>query len=288
MTTQRRFGVVTTDDLYKYEEQQAAAIGTRPITLPAGIQFYQLPKDTGATPFIKVDILPFVTDTANGKISIPRANYFVHNNIDGNRTNVICPHLHKGLPCPICEYGNAISWPENKVFRPQNRQLYAIVLPDSTEPEKIWVMEFAQWTFGRVLDEKIKSCDPKDPTEMKWREFADLENGWSVKVNLKPGAFNGNAYTDVSSVDFKPRLKQYTEDMYDKVPDLMSVFNILSYEEIKKRFRPSAMMKKEDSPAVSTATAVQHAIHHANGSFDPTSGYNPMVQPAGSTDEVPF
>ena len=275
MVDARRYGVVTSELTGEFETQQRKLVqaGSSTVVLPDGINYFRLPKEKN---FVKVDVLPFVAATENGPQPLARYNYHIHRNVGNGFASVICPQAQKGSPCPVCEYLRGLNWndPEDQIvlrkYRAQRRQLYAVVPADS-EKDDIFVFDTSEYGFGRILDEKLKNRDLTDPQESGWDKYADLLEGWSLKLNLCEQSFGGpQMYTAVSSIDFKPRTRQYSEDWYDKVPDLSQCIVMLGYDEIKAKFdareeNQSAAPKKEQAP------------------YDPTDGYNPMVSPAAST-----
>lgn len=281
MSETRRFGILTADVQQDYENkqrQQAAAV-QRTVVLPEGFEWFKYPKDKN---FIKVDVIPFVAATENGPTPLARINYHIHRNVGPGRESFICPQNQKGLPCPICEYIRKLDWNDpqeqelRKLLRPQVRQLYAVVQVDGPPEtrDKIFVLDTSEWQFGHILDEKIKNRDLNDPQEANWNRYADLLEGWSLKLNLEEKEFN-TRYIGVSSIDFKPRVRQYDETWYDKVPDLSQCVSLLDYDTLKARFNEALSTNK---------TPVQSADSPA---FDVTGGFNPMVQTNGTDSKFP-
>ena len=100
MSTQRRYGVVTSEIQHAFEDRQKkeADSSLSTVTLPDGFSFFRFPKDRN---FVKIDILPFVAHTENGEQPLTRYNYFIHRNVGVDGASVICPQNQKGLRCPI-------------------------------------------------------------------------------------------------------------------------------------------------------------------------------------------
>ncbi len=279
MSDQRRFGVVTFDSVHEYEskQRQQAQAGSNTVVLPDDFQFFRLPKDRN---FVKVDILPFVAATANGPQPLARYNYFIHRNVGPGFASVVCPQQQKGLPCPICEYTRGLDWHNaedmevRKKFRPQQRQLYALLWVDGPEDvrNKIQIFDTSEYGFGRLLDEKIKNRDLSDPQESGWSQYADLMEGWTLKLNLSEQTFQGATFAMVSSIDFKPRTRQYSEEYYDKVPDLSQCVVMMDYDAIKEKFNGGAATA-ESAPVAPTQVKVEQAVKE----YDLTAGYNPLV-----------
>lgn len=285
----RRFAVVTSDETGEYEskQRQQARAGTSTIVVPEEFPFFRLPKDKD---FIRVDILPFLAETANGQTPLARFNYYIHRNVGPSLASVICPQSQKGLPCPVCEYLRGLNWSEPndkeilRALRVQQRQLYAMQVLDG-EPDtkdKIFIFDTSEFGFGHILDEKINKRDVADAQEVNWNRYADLLEGWSLKLNLGERSIgNGTFYTAVTSIDFKPRTKQYSEDWYDKVPDLTKCPVLLDYDSIMKKFkaRPAESSESDFSDSHEPVTST-------TGSYDMTSGYNPLVSSENKVEKI--
>lgn len=291
MADQRRFGVVTSDETCEYEskQRQQARAGSSTVVVPEEFPFFKLPKDKD---FIKVDVLPFLAETANGLVPLSRSNYYIHRNVGVGLHSVVCPQFQKGLSCPVCEYLKGLDWgnAEDKEIlrslRVQQRQLYAITVLDG-EPDtkdKIYIFDTSEFGFGHILDEKISKRDVSDPAEANWNRYADLLEGWTLKLNLCERSIgNGTVYTAVSSIDFKARTKQYSEDWYDKVPDLSKCAVLLGYDAIMKKFKAQPATES-GSEGADFASATTVPASNISGTYDMTSGYNPLVSPEPVTE----
>lgn len=279
---QRRFGVLTSDETNEFESkqrQQAAAVSNT-VVLPDDLPFFRLPKERN---FVKIDIMPFVAATSNGPQALARFNYYIHRNVGPGFQSVVCPQQQKGLPCPICDYTRGLDWknPEDmeirKKYRPQQRQLYAVLWVDGPEDVKgkIHIFDTSEYGFGHILDEKINARDLSDPAEANWNRYADLMEGYTLKLNLcEKSIGSGVAYTAVSSIDIKPRTQQYDESWYDKVPDLSQCIVLQDYDAIKAKFEHGT-----SAPSAS----VGEKVDKATSDYDPTAGYHPLVTPSTPT-----
>lgn len=282
MSETRRFGVLTSDSQQDFENKQkrTAFAAQSTVVLPEGFSFFKYPRDKN---FIKVDIIPFVANTENGQVPLARINYHIHRGIGPSNDSYICPQNQKGLPCPICEYMRKLDWNDpqeqhlRKSLRPQVRQLYAVVQVDGPPEtkDKVYILDTSEWNFGHILDDKIKNRDMSDPAESNWNKYADLLEGWTLKLNLEEKTYNGSKYVAVSSIDIKPRTTQYDETWYDKVPDLSQCLTILEYDNLKERFHDS--MSKPAIPGGPDEAPP----------FDVTGGFNPMVQSNGTDSKFP-
>lgn len=286
MSNARRFGTVTYESMTEHEAAQKPRANSS-LILPENCTWLKLPKDKN---FIKIDVLPFITHDSNGETVLARFNYWIHRNVGPGFQSFICPTKQNGEPCPICDYIRKYDWnnPSEQTiirkYKAQQRQLYAVRWIDAPEAEdrnKIFIFDVSEFGFGRIIDEKIKGRDTTDPYEAVWTNYADLLEGLTLKVNLCEKTWSGNTYPAVSSVDFKTRQEKYDESWYDKVPDLAKMPVIVSYAEMREKFHP------DEAPTV--ASAVASAVN----AYDPTAGYNPMVDTTSSpssaaTDDIPF
>ena len=141
--------------------------------------------------------------------------------------------------------------------------------------DKIMVFDTSEYGFGRMLDEKIQKRDISDPQEKHWDRYADLLEGVSMKLNIGELSAGGQrTYTGVTSIEFKERTKQYSEDLYDQVPDLMQCLNILDYDVIKERFTGKPIVPFDQAQEAEEDVSSSSSY----SSFDPTSGFNPIVR----------
>lgn len=275
----RRFGVFSADRAMEYEDKQRQVTrgGGYPIIPPEGIQFYKFPTDKD---FVRLDILPFVVKTVNADVLASRYEYQLHRHIGPSDGTIVCPRLRKQR-CPICDYIQTLKWgggdtPEDqtrKALKAQDRQLYAVIPLDGADDVrgKLHILDVSKWGFGRMLDDKIVKRDMSDPQEIGWDKYADLLEGYSLKLTLAELPMAGRSYRGVTSIDFKTRLQQYDESWYDRVPDLSECCHYLEYEEIQKMFGAA-----DDVSAAAQVTPIAKPAE----SFDLTEGYNPLVTSA--------
>ena len=283
MSTQRRFGRITSELQRAYEDKQVkeSSSSFSTVTLPDGFSFFRFPKDRN---FVKIDILPFIAHTENGEQPLTRYNYYIHRNVGSDGASVICPQKQKGLRCPICDYLHGLSWNDpadkelRRKYREQKRQLYAIRWIDGPPDvrDRVLVFDTSEYGFGRILDDKIDKRDVSDPSEAAWDLYADLEEGFTLKLNLSEQSYGGSQmYTAVTSVEFKPRTQQYTEDWFDKTPDLTQCINMLDYDAINERFSGGS----SSGGSVVSEDVVDASGASNTSTFDIGGGYNPIVKP---------
>lgn len=244
----RRFELTTIDGTQQYENEQRNKhkTFTPSVSIPEGfedIEFFKYPEDT---PFIKIDILPFVTKIGGVEKAVPRLSYAIHKySVNNTFRSYICPREYDGDECPLCNiwqtYRRGMNWDDQeqrdieRKLRPQLRQLYAMRWVDGPEDQqnKIYILDAPTRTFGDLLDEKIKNRDLTDPDEAKWNQFADLLEGYNLKLTLAKATLYGNEYIKVTAIDPKPRKTQYDESWYDKVPDLTTCLHKVALAELE-------------------------------------------------------
>lgn len=309
----RRFGMVSFDTNQEREAERRKEVGfvSNTINLPPEFKFFRLPHDRSN---IRIDILPFITNTSHGEELLYRYPYGVHRGFGFGFTPMICPHEINGAPCPICEYVRSLSWNNDKDkdkirrLKMQQRQIYAVRWLDGPAEtrDSIMIFDSSVYIFGAKLDERIRNRDRLDPEEASWDNFADLYNGLSLKLSLSEknmGEGNGNPFVEVTAVDFKPRQQQYDESWLDRIPDLSKCLTVLDYDDIKSRFYAGLNSTSESDNNDMTPKAAQTNIDYNNGngmnrpaspnynnrgynnqdaksnsSYDVTNGYSPMVQ----------
>ena len=242
----KRFDPLSYDSTQAYEAEQKKKLNNAKsaFKLPPGVEWFKLPEETS---FIRVDILPFVT-TVNGKETLlPRLPYATHRlSLASGYRQFICPREYEGEDCPICAFCRGLynvmkqDREKEELYKKISvklRQLYAIRWLDapSDEQDKIWILDQATYGFGKLLDNKISGRDTSDPDEAKWDRFADLYEGYHLKLSLAPGIWQGNSFVQITGIDLKPRKTQYYDDSwYDKIPDLRTIPQKADPEELQK------------------------------------------------------
>ncbi len=270
---QRRYGTVSFQAEQERKEQvrknNLKFVPT--VELPEGWSFLKLPTDV---PYVKIDILPFLTETANGVFPVSHYDYYIHRNIGERRTSVVCPNRLKGLPCPICErLRGAWNTPEGKELysmqKLQRRTLYAVKWLDAPDNlrGRILIYDAAHYSFGRFIEEKIETRDVSDPEEAAWDKYCDPYEGSTLKINLQKGTWEGHPFAKVTSIEFKKREQQYTEDIYDEVPDLSKFVNILSSEKLAELYAGGT----NSNPDVESDLPFDR-----KPAFNLEAGYNPL------------
>lgn len=272
---QRRYGTVSFQAEQERKEQvrknNLKFVPT--VELPEGWSYFKLPTDVS---YVKIDILPFLTETANGVYPVSHYDYYIHRNIGEHRTSIVCPNRLKGLRCPVCErLRSTYNTPEGKELyglqKLQRRSLYAVKWLDAPENlrDKILIYDTAHYSFGRLIEERIETRDVSDPSEAEWDKYCDLYEGSTVKINIQKGTWEGHPFAKITSIEFKKREHQYTEEMYDEVPDLSKFVNLLSYEKLSSLYEGGTVSHSDvesDLPFDRKPTS----------NFNLEAGYNPL------------
>jgi hypothetical protein len=202
-----------------------------------GVEFFKLEKEG----IRRIDVIPYVTGKGNpfkeeGKLHFERT-FFAHRGIGPNQNWYVCPAKTAEKRCPICEYrGKLASDPDSdedeiKALAPRERQLWNVIdLDDRDSGVQLWEISFH--LFGKVLDAEVKNADDDEPFEY----FADLEDGMTLKLGVKEESFGGNKFYQVETLGFKPRKKNYDEDILKQTQNLDDILEILDYDKLKAIF----------------------------------------------------
>jgi hypothetical protein len=144
---------------------------------------------------------------------------------------VICP-TSIGKKCPICEYqkkrfNEGAPKDETVPMYPQQRSLY-IVIPDGEDDIYVWDM--SNKMFQDMLIEELKD-NPDNEI------FPDLEEGKTLEIRLKWKTIGekGKPFPEATNITFLDR-DPYKASILDEVPDLDTILNVKSYDEIKNLF----------------------------------------------------
>jgi len=204
----------------------------RKYNIPPEVSFFQ-PRHR-----CRVDILPYrVTRDTNpdvppGKLCYVRT-VWVHYGIGLDDRSYICPKTI-GQRCPICEHRAKLikeKSPDEQLvaaLKPKQRELYNVI--DLDEPDKgVQLWEISYHLFGAKLEEEI------DEGEEDWAAFADLEQGYTLRLRFSERTLGRNKFLEVSRIDFEPR-DPYPESILDEVLDLDAILNVPTYEQLEKAF----------------------------------------------------
>lgn len=225
------------------------------LTLPNGIKSYNIESEARK---VKLDILPYTISDPNhpckdvvNKIALEGDLWYrrpikVHRNVGQGNIKVICP-TSVGKKCPICEFqkkrfNEGAPKDETVPMYPQQRSLY-IVIPDGEDDIYVWDM--SNKMFQDMLIEELKD-NPDNEI------FPDLEEGKTLEMRLKWKSIGekGKPFPEVTNISFLDR-DPFKASILDEVPDLDTILNVKSYDEIKNLFfeldeEPDGGSLKED------------------------------------------
>lgn len=149
----------------------------------------------------------------------------------------VCAAKQIGRKCPICDWRAKMAKDVDvdeeliKSLAPKERQLFRVIdLKDKDKGIQLWEISFHN--FGEQLDKRINSSDEED----RYREFYELDNGFTLKVGFSEASFSGNKFPKASSIDFKTRDEDYDEEILEQGPNLDECVIIKDYDELKKIF----------------------------------------------------
>lgn len=296
MADQRRYNTLVCSEESENPTYRGTSSFISPVTVPEPFVTWKFPLDL---PNVKLDVIPYLHRTPAGDIPQFRHNFHVHNLVrNGNRYKYVCPTRHQKAPCPICDYMRTLSRnipEESELYRsliPKHRQLYFVKWVDGPEDQMdtIYILEQSQFMFGRILDERIKNREMTDAVESNWDKYADPVNGFTLRINYSKERFSGIEYPKISSIDPKPRIRQYSDAIYDKTIDLATCVNVQDYATLKERFfndlnsNQSAEDNEEKKEQVTQST--QDGFNMAGGYSPITS--EPVIPQDTVEDSTPF
>ena len=195
----------------------------------------------------KLNIIPYEVKTKKNPYSKKGERDFerrigVHRNVGPEDAIFLCPKVTFHKPCPICEEQEKL-WKdpevgkeESNALRPQIRQLFNVMMKDGTI--KLW--NFSFYCFGNLLEKELK-----DDEDEKYDAFADLEDGYTIKVRFEKENV-GFSFLNADRIDFKKR-EDIDEDVLENAIDLDSLLGDgPSYDELKKAFEGNDEEKDEE------------------------------------------
>jgi len=221
------------------EQANKQSLGFVPayLKLPKGASLFK-PK----TGVMLLDILPFEAGKGNpnadeGMLHWERT-FSAHRGIGANSDSFLCPRLLNKKPCPVCEHrlhlvkaGDEDDEDLIKDLAPKTRQLFNVLnLKDPDKGVQIWDMSY--FLFGESLYKRLRDADEGD----EWENFFFLEGGLTLKIGFSERSFGGASFHEVDTIDFKPRKRDYDDDILEQVHVLDDLLVIPDYDELKETF----------------------------------------------------
>jgi len=189
----------------------------------------------------RLDIIPYTVGEGNPCADPDELYYertfFVHRGVGADQTSYVCLRKTNEEACPICEYRASLmkdsdaDEDEIKDLAPKERQLFNVIdTKDRNKGVQVWEMSFH--LFGKRLDKEIKNSDEDD----KYENFAELEGGFTLKCGVEEQKQGGYTFFEVVTIHFKPRSKDYDEDIVEEATCLDDILIIKDYDELKQIF----------------------------------------------------
>ncbi len=225
----------------KRKEKMRQPTNYKPYELPEGLKVWD-PKP-GAH---KIDIISFIAGknhlVCDEGEEAPDASYFVHKNVGPKNKDILCIHKHKDEPCPVCEYVQKLKQQpdyDDDLVRALSRKRREMYLIRDLSDGEYYLWESAYYnSFGEMLENRMNSGE-----EGEYDLYWAYDEGLSLRVIFEEKSFRGHLYSNPTSIDFKPRAKQYTEAQLKKQPCLDGLFTFKSASEIE-----SILFGEDDVP----------------------------------------
>jgi hypothetical protein len=232
----RKFSTASTKKRVKARQQKGSSV----YRMPDDFDFIKITK-AGTYRF---DILPYIVEiptefAAVGELHWERTIQ-VHYNIGPNQKVRLCPKT-VGKRCPICEALDKmrndpkVSDEDIKPLKAKERQLFYVV--DTKNRDKgVQIFESSYYTFGKSIDTRITQAQEDEDNEVDVENFADPENGLTVKAFFEEESIGKQKFMTCSSIDFVPRKSQYEMDTNEELPSLDSLLIVPKYKDLLAEF----------------------------------------------------
>lgn len=188
--------------------------------LNGNISLFKNPEKAGK---LVVNILPFLRK--NGDVGF-FDNVFVHMipAVDGFGTeNYLCT----GRNCAVCKIKNErddgnVEWDDIKAYIPKKR---TGILVNPVGTDDVQFMEVASVNRGKALPEMISNQAIAMADGSSVVDFASIDEGQSVILVFGEQTFNSHKYTEVTSVAFRPRIEEISDEVLNKIPDYIEMLH---------------------------------------------------------------
>jgi hypothetical protein len=246
-------------------QKQSSGGSARYLSLPSGISQFVM-EDTVKK--IQLDIIPYEVSDKNHpdrdtqyNVAVPGELWYkrpikVHQNVGPKNERCLCLQSI-GKKCPICEFQKELFDKGEKdeaiALYPKSRVLYVVVPRGSKKhEEEPFIWDMAQSLFQDVLNEAIQEDEDNEI-------FPDLEEGKTLELSIKWKTIgDSKPYPEVRHIEFLDRDEEIDSDILDKVPNLDECLNVLSYEDLERKFmaieddededdKPAKKSSKEDT-----------------------------------------
>ena len=228
--------------------------GSKALRVPEAAKFFKFKKEgTYRLDFLPYDVKSAANPTADkGSLGVCRP-YYVHRDIGPGEDTYLCAAKTLGKPCPICEHRAKLAREGAdddviKALKPKERTLYNVIDTANRE-DGVQLLDYSDWLLGKYLRGKIEGADPKERDAFEL--YADLSEGMTVKIVTTEEKGAGGSWMVCNNIEFKPRDKQYEDEMLSKTFDLDAIISETPYEKLRAIFlqEPAATKDEpEDEP----------------------------------------
>ena len=200
------------------------------IKLPAGIEYFSWPKQAGN---VELNILPFMYKG--------EAKFFIHTKVHelpnlsdptAMAHRYVCPRTF-GKRCPVCEMkesidGDGVPYDSIKAYIPKQRTFMLVQQIVNGVPEnKVRLLECATTQQGNsAFPQKLMSMSVMMSNGSGPVQFASVQGEqWTVVVNVvenPPFRKGGKPWFGPSTVMFKPRAQEISDEILNAIPDDMA------------------------------------------------------------------
>lgn len=189
--------------------------------VPKKIKEFDMRKYMGKSAYL--DFVPFIAGKGN-PMSDPgmpwwERTIFVHKGTGpGGKDTVICNARTLSKPCGGCKAIQKLSKNRNmdkdalKQMREKEQQGFFVIDRDNLDDGVQLYQSAYYMSFGELLDEELSDLKEKDPR----RRFYSLDKGFTLKLRVKKGRYNGRPYPKVTKIVFEPRDEQYEDVKVDE------------------------------------------------------------------------
>ena len=216
---------------------------------------------------IVFDIIPFqvsedfLVDPASRRPQyVPGEWYYyldlhVHQKVGPSNHNVICPKMHLGKPCPICdiadakkqtiEFGDKEGWKEEVMpFLPKRRSVYQIWVHDKSKDEEDKGVQLLEISYHSL--EKTLMAIAKDPETDETIDFAwPGVEGKKITFTRKGTGMTNTQYMGHKFLD---RKEDVPDEIVEGTCSINEYITLMTPEEIKKLMNAGEDDDEEEKP----------------------------------------
>jgi len=230
------------------------------LNLPKGAKLLKL-----EGPVMYLDVIPYPAGKGNPFADEGNPHYertfYIHKKVGGGDDSYICLRRTARQPCPVCEFNTrlqnkgVVDIDDLKELAPKERQLFNVINTKDRDAG-IQILEISYHLFGKLLDARTRTSDAEDAG---WDMFHSLTEGCTLRLEIAEEKYGQGTYSNVTSIDFVPRKKQYDTSIYEEAYCLDECLKIPSYKELEKivleideddptgsKARESSRRKKDD------------------------------------------